>query len=409
MFIPKPTPQQYAWQNLEFGMFCHFGLNTFNDKEWSDGTLDPASFDPGDLQTGQWVKAAKEAGCRYLVFTAKHHDGFCLWPSQYADYSVKRSPWCSGKGDVVCEVSKACEREGIKLGLYLSPWDRHEPSYKNPPAYNVYYKNQLTELLTNYGEIVEVWFDGAGSEGYPYDFPGICEIVHKYQPNAMILNMGEATIRWAGNENGVASYPCWNVVEYPVKKNPVSGFWTYKKDDYPRWMPAECDVPIRKNWFWHTDDAHTLKSLNKLLDIYYRSIGHGANLLLNVGPDRSGKLPDQDIARLKELRAEIDRRIGQSLVTIKNSGAETKIKLSKPSWVDHAVSMETIEEGERIRQYQIEALTKGKWIKVCEGTAIGHKKIDRFKPVLASQIRLKVTSSVEETKIRSLSIYYTGK
>lgn len=409
MSIPKPTPQQYAWQDLEFGMFCHFGLNTFHDKEWSDGSLDPESFNPGDVQADQWVEVAKEAGCHYLVFTAKHHDGFCLWPGQYTDYSVKRSPWRSGKGDVVREVVKACEREGIKLGLYLSPWDRHEPSYGNPPAYNVYYKNQLTELLTNYGEIVEVWFDGAGSEGYAYDWSGICEIVHKYQPNAMIFNMGEATIRWAGNENGVAPYPCWNVVEYPVKKDPISQSWTYKKDDYPRWMPAECDVPIRKNWFWHTDDAHTLKSLDNLLDIYHRSIGRGANLLLNVGPDRNGKLPDQDAARLKELRREIDRRFGQSLAMVKGGRGDVEIKLDKPSWIDHAVSMEAIEEGESIRQYQIEALTKGGWIKVCEGTAIGHKKIDRFEPIFSSQIRLKVTSSVGEPKIRSFSIYHAEK
>ena len=409
MSTPKPTPQQYAWQDLEFGMFCHFGLNTFHDKEWGDGTLDPTSFNPTDVQADQWVEVAKEAGCRYLVLTAKHHDGFCLWPSQYTDYSVKRSPWRSGKGDVVREAAKACERGGIKLGLYLSPWDRHEPSYKNPAAYNVYFKNQLTELLTNYGEIVEIWFDGAGSEGYPYDWSGICEIVHKYQPDAMIFNMGEATIRWAGNEKGIAPYPCWNVVEYPAKRDPVSQFWTYKKDDYPRWMPVECDVPIRKNWFWHTDDAHTLKSLDTLLDIYYRSIGHGANLLLNVAPDRNGKLPDQDIARLKELRKEIDRRIGHSLATVKNSGAKAEIKLSKPTWVDHAVSMEAIEEGERIRQYQIEALIKGKWIKICEGTAIGHKKIDRFEPIFTNQIRLKVTSSVGEPRLRSFSIYHAEK
>ena len=409
MPIPKPTSQQYAWQNLEFGMFCHFGLNTFNDEEWSDGTLDPASFNPSDLQADQWAETAKVAGCRYLVLTAKHHDGFCLWPSQYTDYSVKCSPWCSGKGDVVREIAKACEREGIKLGLYLSPWDRHEPSYKNPPAYNVYYKNQLTELLTNYGEIVEVWFDGAGSEGYTYDWPGICKTVHKYQPNAMIFNMGEATIRWAGNENGVAPYPCWNVVEHPAKKDPVSQSWTYEKDDYPRWMPSECDVAIRKNWFWHTDDAHTLKSLDKLLDIYCRSIGHGANLLLNVAPDRNGKLPDGDVTRLKGLRREVDRCIVQSLAMIKNSGVETEIRLSKPTWIDRAISMEAIEEGERIHEYQIEALINGKWTKVCQGTAIGHKKIDRFKPVFTNQVRLKVTASIEEPRIRSFSIYNTAK
>ena len=406
--LARPTKQQVEWQDMELGVFCHFGINTFHDKEWSDGTLDPATFNPTELDAEQWVKAARDAGAKYFMLTAKHHDGFCLWPTSTTDYSVKQSPWRNGKGNVVKEVADACKKYGVKLGLYLSPWDRHEPCYKDKEAYDEFYKRQLEELLTGYGELVEVWFDGAGSEGREYDWPGIIALVRKHQPNAMIFNMGVPTIRWVGNENGVAPYPCWNT----VKKEDVLQFSQGRGKVDPEggvWLPAECDGRIRRNWFWHSNDAQTLKSVDKLMDMYYRSVGHGCNLLLNVGPDRRGLFPEQDASRLREFGAEIARRFSKSLGSTSGTGDHLSISFQRPIWVDHAVTMEAIQNGERVRKYFIEALVENRWRTVAEGTAIGHKKIDSFPAVRTTSVQFRCFASKGEPQIRRFAVFFHGR
>ena len=285
-FGPVPSPQQLAWQEMEYGMFCHFGVNTFYDQEWGHGTEEPARFNPTDFSARQWVETAKASGMNYLVVTAKHHDGFCLFPSEYTEHSIRKSPLMEGNSDVVKAVADACHELGVMFGFYLSPWDRHEPAYADSAAYDVHFKNQLRELLTDYGKVGEVWFDGAGSEGHEYDWPGYYALIRELQPEALVAICGP-DIRWVGNEDGLAPETHWNV---------------WEQDGKPTWYPSECDVPIRKgHWFWATNSEDTIRSLDELLEIYYRSVGRGAVLLLNVAPDTTGQLPQADVSRLKEL------------------------------------------------------------------------------------------------------------
>ncbi|MBI4559753.1 MAG: alpha-L-fucosidase, partial [Candidatus Hydrogenedentes bacterium] len=288
---PVPSPEQLAWQELEYGMFCHFGLNTFHDLEWSDGTKDGATFNPTAFDARPWVRAAKDAGMKYLVITAKHHDGFCTFQTAQTDYGVRSSPWKGGRGDVIRAVSEACQESGVMFGFYLSPWDRHEPKYTQPETYDGYFKDHLRELLTGYGAVGEVWFDGAGSEGHVYDWAGYYALIRELQPDALIAICGP-DIRWVGNEDGVAPETLWNVQE---------------RDGAKVWYPAECDVPIRMgHWFFHTDGEKNLRSVEEVLDIYYKSVGRGAVLLLNVSPDRRGLLPEKDVACLLEVRRILD-------------------------------------------------------------------------------------------------------
>ncbi|WP_456289307.1 alpha-L-fucosidase [Paenibacillus sp. AK002] len=403
--LAKPSPQQLAWQDMELGMFCHFGMNTFCDQEWGDGTDSAEIFNPEQLDARQWARTAKRAGFKYLVLTAKHHDGFCLWPTKTTDYSVKSSPWKGGKGDVVREVANACREEGLQFGLYLSPWDRHEPCYPDKEAYDDFYAEQLTELLTGYGPLVEVWFDGAGSQGREYDWNRIIGLIDKYQPDAMVFNMGRPTIRWVGNEDGVAPYPCWNTATTAKESMFTSDMMTWMEGT-PSWVPAECDVPIRKlHWFWHPDDEASLRSLEEVLDIYYRSVGHGATLLLNISPDNRGLLPEADVERVIEFGDEIRRRFGQPVGQTSGEGTELLLKLEHIQPVNHVIIMEDIAHGERVREYVLEAFSHGEWKELVRGSAIGHKKIDRFDTVEADQLRVRILSSVEQPLIRNLAAY----
>ena len=403
--LPLPTKQQLAWQDMELGMFCHFGMNTFCDQEWGEGTDSPELFNPVQLDARQWVRTAKEAGFRYFVLTAKHHDGFCLWPTATTDYSVASSPWKGGKGDVVRECADACRAEGIGFGLYLSPWDRHEPCYADPKAYDDFYARQLEELLTGYGDLVEIWFDGAGSEGREYDWKRIMGLIKQHQPDAMVFNMGAPTIRWVGNEDGLAPYPCWNTAESAR----VSMFSEASLNWLPetsRWVPAECDVPIRKDrWFWHPDEEHTLLSLEQLMDIYYRSVGHGATLLLNVAPDDRGLMPDADVERVMAFGDEVRRRLGQPVATTSGSAEQIELRLPEKERIDHIVTMEDIAYGERIHEYTIEAEVDGEWVQLVSGSAIGHKKIDHIRPIVTDNFRLKIVQAVDLPVIRQFAVY----
>lgn len=404
-YLAKPTQQQLAWQDLELGMFCHFGLNTFCNREWGEGSDSPEAFHPAELDARQWVRTAKQAGFRYFMLTAKHHDGFCLWPTKTTSYSVKSSPWRNGEGDVVRECAEACLEEGIGFGIYISPWDRHDPRYPDEAAYDDVYCEQLTELLTGYGELVEVWFDGAGSEGRRYDWPRIMGLVKRYQPNAMVFNMGAPTVRWVGNEDGFAPYPCWNTAE-AARVSMFTNDMTAWLPETPDWVPAECPVPIRGNhWFWHPNDETPLRSLEELTDLYERSVGHGATLLLNAAPDSRGLIPDAEVQRMKELGDEIKRRYASPLA--ESSGSRTvSINLEREADIHRTVIMEQIELGERVQSYIVEAEIKGEWTVIARGSAIGHKKIDPLNlPVRTSHIRLTVLESTLEPHIRSFTVY----
>ncbi len=403
--LARPTKAQYRWQDMEMGMFCHFGINTFCDQEWGDGTDSPKKFNPSSLDALQWVRLAKEGGFKYFILTAKHHDGFCLWPTKTTDYSVASSPWKGGKGDVVAECAEACRREGVGFGLYLSPWDRHEPCYPDKEAYDDFYVEQLMELLTGYGPLVELWFDGAGSEGRQYDWPRIIGLVKKYHPEAMIFNMGAPTIRWVGNEDGVAPYPCWNTATEARVSMFTKDMLTWLPET-PDWVPAECDVPIRRrHWFWHPNDEDSLLSLDELKDIYYRSVGHGANLLLNVAPDDRGLIPDVDANRVKEFAQWIKETFSNPLYQTSGEGKQLEISLETKKSIDHVILAEEIAEGERVREYVLEVEQGGKWIEIVKGSAIGHKKIDKFQPIITSKVRIRILRAVAPPIIRNFAVF----
>lgn len=422
-FPPVPTPQQLAWQDMEFGMFCHFGINTFHDLEWSDGTKTPDTFNPTAFDAFQWAKTAKDVGVKYLVVTAKHHDGFAVYPTKFSEYSLKASPWRDGRGDVVKEVAEACRQQGVMFGFYLSPWDRHEPQYADPPAYDAHFKDMLRELLTQYGPVGEVWFDGAGSEGHLYDWNGYYGLIRELQPSALIAICGP-DIRWVGNEDGLAPETLWNVQE---------------RDGKPIWYPAECDVPIREGqWFFHTDGESKLRSLGSLLDIFYRSIGHGATLLLNVSPDRRGQLPEADVARLKEFSEVISETFRDNLAqqaklsasnvrgndgafapeqTLKGlpetywatddgvTQAWLEIDFGAPRTFDRVAVKEQIALGQRVAKHMIEAWDGQTWKTIGEGATIGHLRIHRLPETTAAKVRLNILEAKACPVIRSIGVY----
>lgn len=384
-------------------------MNTFCDQEWGEGNDSPELFNPTELDATQWVKLAKKAGFKYFILTAKHHDGFCLWPTKTTDYSVKSSPWKDGKGDVVRECADACREEGMHFGIYVSPWDRNASCYDDPEAYDNFYCEQLTELMTQYGPLGEVWFDGAGSEGRVYDWERIIGIVKKHHPNAMIFNMGRPTIRWVGNEDGVAPYPCWNT-ESVAKISMFSNDRATWLPGTPEWLPAECDVPIRKrHWFWHPNDEESLLSLEELMNIYYRSVGHGTNLLLNVSPDNRGLIPEVDANRLLEFAEEINKRFSQPLAVTSGTGNEIELDLDKETEIDHIVLREDISFGERVRKFAVEALVDGEWQTIAEGTAIGHRHIKEIPSIRTKKLKLNVIEAVAPAVISEISIYYAKR
>ncbi len=417
----KPAPYQTAWQDLEFGVILHFSTNTFLDREWGDGTASPATFNPTQFDPDQWMKAIRDSGAKYVVLVAKHHDGFCLWPTGQTDYSVKSSPWQNGKGDVVGDVARAARKYGLRFGVYLSPWDRHEPKYKDSAEYDKYYNAELEELATNYGDLVEFWLDGAGSAGHVYNFPKIIETLRTYQPNTVVFadmalfEYGDA--RWVGTEAGSVDYENWNVID---------------RHGYRRWRPVEADTPLRKlHWFWHPNDEASLKTLPELLDMYDKTAGRGAQLMLGLAPDKRGLLPDSDVKRLEELGAALHKRAENNLATHHtNTGPEViaaldndpdtfwsapagshhallEVSFDKPETFDHAVTMEWLNDGQHIEKYAIEVWSESerKWKPVAQGQAIGHKKIDKFPAVTARRVRLDILSSTSEAHIREFQIF----
>ncbi len=416
----KPGPQQVAWQDLEIGAIIHFGPSTFTDREWGDGTADPSVFSPAHVDPAQWMRAAKSAGIKYVVFVAKQHDGFCLWPTAKSDYSVKSSPWEGGHGDLVREVAAAARKEGLKFGVYLSPWDRHEPSYQDSAAYDRYYLALLTELASGYGDLVEFWLDGAGSAGHVYDFDRYVDNLRVYQPNTMVfadaalLKYGD--IRWVGNEDGSVPEENWNVLD-------LRG--------YLRYRPAEADAPLRKNhWFWHPNDESSLRSVSELLDIYHKTVGHGAQLMIGLAPDNRGLLPDLDVKRL----AQFGEAIGSIYASERNRSAHAinaaayhaaldsdpdtiwsapegshsamiDLVFSNPVSFDRALTMEWLVDGQKIQQYAIQVMDGAKWKTVYSGSTIGHKKIDLFPRTSARRVRLNILSASGTPRIREFQMF----
>ncbi|PUB21527.1 alpha-L-fucosidase [Promicromonospora sp. AC04] len=396
-----PTPEQLAWQRLELGMFFHFGMNTFHGKEWSDGTLPASSFDPSELDADEWVRLAVEAGARYVVLTAKHHDGFCLWPTATTDYSVVSSPWREGRGDVVAEVARACRDAGIGLGLYLSPWDRNHPAYADPDAYAEVYAEQLTELCTRYGPLVELWFDGAGSEGYVYDWERTMAIIHEHQPQAMVFNMGAPTIRWVGNEDGIASDP----VEYTVSHTQMSNYTIVTTQFADAlYLPPECDVSVRRGWFWHPDDEP--KTLEHLMAIYYRSVGMGANLLLNVPPDTRGRIDPADAEVIRALGGEIRRRFGAPVPAAlerAGDGRWSAVLGDEAVTFDHVLVREDLSRGQRVGAHRLRVDGDD----VGSGLTIGANRLHATGTRTARVIELEVDG--DDPVIDQVLVYRTGE
>lgn len=416
----QPSPAQLAWQDLEIGVIIHFSTNTFLNREWGDGTASPSVFNPSHVDTDQWMQAAKTGGAKYAVLVAKHHDGFALFPSAQTDYSVKSSPWMKGKGDLVRLASDAARRAGLGFGVYLSPWDRHDSRYPDPAAYDKYYLAQLTELASHYGPLTEFWLDGAGSAGRTYDFDKIVQELRTYQPNTVVFADAalykNADARWVGSEDGTVPYENWNVLD---------------RAGYLRWRPVEADTPLRKlHWFWHPQDEASLKTVDELVDIYNKTVGRGAQLMLGIAPDDSGRLPDSDALRLREFGEAIQRLYGPEHNLIRQAArlindptnaaiddnpstfwsaperhATLEVRFDKPVTFDRTLIMEWLNEGQRVEEYSIQVWQNGAWKQIVHARAIGHKKIDIFPPVRAQRVRLNLLSTIGSAGIREFQLF----
>lgn len=418
---PVPSPSQLAWQRDELAMFLHFGVNTFTDREWGEGTEDPAIFNPARLDAGQWAATAKAAGFRTMVLTAKHHDGFCLWPTATTKHSVASSPFRGGMGDVVREFVDACRKHELKVGLYCSPWDRNHPAYGDSPRYNGVFCDQLTELLTHYGPIHEVWFDGANGEGpngkrQEYDWPRFWGLVRQLQPEAVIFSDAGPDIRWIGNETGVAGDTNWSTVDPSVVTVPgMSGDAVMRmlREGDPNgtaWRPGETDVSIRPGWFHHPAEDQRVKSVERLVEIYFTSVGRNSKLLLNVPPTTEGLLHEVDASRLAGMRSRLDALfatdVAQQGASRWNADTMTlEIELPRPVSIAIADLREDITRGQYVSRYHLAGWGGAEWFTVARGTTIGHRKLDRFAPVTVQRLRLDVEGAPEQPPRVELKVW----
>jgi alpha-L-fucosidase len=450
-----PTPAQLRWQRLELTGFFHFGINTFTGKQWGDGNENPKLFNPTELNAKQWIKVCKDAGIKQVIFTAKHHDGFCLWPSKFTEHSVKNSSWKNGKGDVVKEVADACKELGVGFGVYLSPWDRNNAAY-GTKAYNDYFVNQLTELLTQYGRVDEVWFDGANGEGpngkkQVYDFERWYAVIRKLQPQAVIAIMGP-DVRWVGTETGHGREEEWSVVSMGKKEVSSEGSQT-KVDQAPagdmteevlgsrkqlrnggalKWYPAETDVSIRPSWFYDESEDKKVKTPEYLKEIYFHSVGRNGVLLLNIPPDKRGLITDFDIATLKTWKEKLDAIFKVNLLKdAKGVGTIKKIKslldgndVTDLSFSmkgnDNAIEMdlngkktfnvlslqENISLGQRVEKFVFEYWENGEWKKATAGSTIGFKRLLEFPTITASKVRLRILSARLQPALAEIGLYF---
>lgn len=404
---PVPSERQMDWMDMERYAFIHFSINTFTDQEWGYGNESAELFNPEELDCDQWARVCKDAGMTGIILTAKHHSGFCLWPSAYTDYSVKASPWKNGKGDVVRELREACDRYGLKMGIYLSPWDRNRADY-GQPSYIEYFRNQLTELLTQYGDIFEVWFDGAnGGLGYYgganenriidrsiyYDWPNTVELVRKLQPDCIIWNEAGPDIRWCGSEQGVVGETNWARYDYSrhVPGEPDYSTLPYGEPDAPFFVPAEVNVSIRPGWFYHRFEDLKVKNLYKLANIYYNSVGRNSTLLLNFPIDTRGLIPERDARMAIELDRFLRKAYRKDLAeraSASRDGNTATLTFRRPVRFNQVVMMEDIRRGQCVEKFHIEALTDGDWERIADGTTVGRKRIVRFPKVRARAVRV---------------------
>jgi alpha-L-fucosidase len=432
-----PSEAQLRWQREETALFVHFGINTFTDREWGDGTESPSLFDPSALDARQWARAARSAGAGSMILTAKHHDGFCLWPTATTRQSVASSPWRGGGGDLVLEFVDACRAEGLGAGVYLSPWDRNAPVYGSGKGYDDFYVAQLTELLTRYGPLVEVWFDGANGEGpngkrQAYDWPRIHRTVRELQPDAVIFSDAGPDVRWIGNERGVAGETCWSTIDpaaVPYAGYDAPGVGEILQRGHPDgsvWRPGETDVSIRPGWFWHPAEDGKVRSVENLVELHFTSVGRNSKLLLNVPPTRDGLLHSTDVERLAGLGAAISRlyeqdgargaspadRAGRRLVDGRadtwwspgRSSGSVELALEQATPMSVVCLEEAISHGQVVESYRVEAKVGGAWREIARGTTIGHRKLDRIEPITADGVRLTIDRALDVPRIARLSL-----
>jgi len=411
---PVPSSSQLLWQRDELAMFIHFGVNTFTNREWGDGKEDPAIFNPTHLDAAQWARTAREAGFKAMVLTAKHHDGFCLWPTKTTRHSVASSPFRGGSGDVVREFVDACRQENLRVGLYCSPWDRNSPVYGDSPRYNDLFVEQLTELLTQYGPVHEVWFDGANGEGpngrkQEYDFPRFWNHVRRLQPDAVMFSDAGPDVRWIGNERGVAGDTNWSTVDPSVVPVPgMSGDAVMRmlQDGDPAgtvWRPGETDVSIRPGWFYHPAEDTRVKSVEQLVELYFTSVGRNSKLLLNVPPTPDGLLHEADVANLGGMR----RRLGELFSQQQTQSARRvwrstgragtlEVALASAMPVSILDAREDITRGQVVSRYVIEGANGDSWTTLARGTTIGFRRLHRVTPVTVSRLRLTIEEALVE-------------
>ena len=404
-FGPTPTKQQLAWHEKEFYLFMHFGPNTFTNLEWGKGSEDPNVFNPTQIDCNQWASIAKASGAKGIIITAKHHDGFSLWPSKFSKHTVRASKWMDGKGDVIKMLSEACKRAGIEMGVYISPWDRNHPQY-GTPAYNDIYIQTMKELLTGYGKFTELWWDGANGEGpndkkQVYDFTRFKDSAMSYQPNIVIFSDIGPHIRWVGNENGLINETNWNLLDTAGFKRgegaPPNDTLNRGNFNGKNWIGAEADVSIRKGWFYHAEEDSTVKSGKTLFNLYLKSVGHGGNMLLNVPPNRKGLIAPEDSAALMDFRKIRQQAFSIDLfyyasVSFTDNGM--KIHIKQPVKLNAIQLKEKIEFGQRVISFEVKAGSNAQdAVKIFEGTTIGHKRIIQFPTTTANYFEINILST----------------
>ena len=442
---PVPSENQLRWQDMEMYAFIHYSLNTYTDQEWGFGNEDPKLFNPSNLDCRQWARVCKQSGMKGIIFTAKHHCGFCMWPSAYTEYSVKNSPWKNGKGDVVKELAEACREEGLEFAVYLSPWDRNHKDY-GKPEYVTYFRNQLRELLTNYGDIFEVWFDGAnGGDGWYgganetrkidrttyYQWPETYKMIRELQPKCLIWNDGSdrGDLRWVGTEAGNVGETNWSTM--PSKGDTPWHMLHYGVEDGDVWCPGETNTSIRPGWFYHETENEHVKSLSKLMDTYYKSVGRNSTLLLNFPIAPNGRIHPNDSLRGIAFKKMIDEVFAENLIehgtlNIEHAAAHDKavtnnvqssmfnVQWEKPTPVNRFLAEEDIAQGQRVKKFTLEAEVDGKWLPLRDAlvedgkdglTTIGHRRIICFPTVTATKLRFTVTDSKAEPIIKKLGAY----
>lgn len=453
--LPVPSKAQLAWHEMELNAFIHFTTNTFTDLEWGYGNESPSVFNPTAVDANQWISTLKNAGFKMAILTCKHHDGFCLWPSKYTEHSIKNSPYKNGEGNIVKEVAEACKKNGLKFGIYISPWDRNHAGY-GTEEYITYYRNQLRELLSEYGPVTEMWFDGAnGGDGFYgganetrkingrtyYDWPTTMNMVKEYEPEIIFFSDAGPGVRWVGNERGVAGETNWNTITTDTLyagKAGIENLLQTGSADGKQWVPAEVDVSIRPGWFYHAKEDSLVKSPEKLFDIYLTSVGRGSTLLLNVPPDRRGLFHEIDVASLQGFKKILDREFNRNIaekakVTASSVRGKSKkfaawnitdgdknsywatddkiltgsfeIDLKNPSLVKYILLQEYITLGQRVNQFTVEAFANGQWNKVASGTTIGYKRILKIDPVSTQKIRVNISGSKACPLISNVEIY----